>query len=296
MFAHPRATFLLLAFAGVAGTDLLAFGCATGSNGGGMFGSGMGGRHAGTPWTILCLEIQGAYASDYIEQFATTLKNTPGIRSDDVKIVREDETCQLLYGTYFRRTDKETGRRSIPAQMKSDLELLRELVGTNSERYFARARVVRNPQPSAGNPAWSLTRASGAYTLQVAAFEPTDTFWEQKKAAAEYCEWLRGKGYEAYYHHGPACSIVTVGIFDERAVEETRPGMGFYSHDVRELQKDELLKYNLVNGAIIRAKKLEFGDIKNMGAMSRALSERLNPEEEPVPIPSRLVRIPGSNP
>ena len=126
------------------------------------------------------------------------------------------------------------------------------------------------------------------------AFEPTDSFWEQKKAAAEYCSWLRKKGYEAYYHHGPGCSIVTVGIFDESAVEQTRPGMGFYSEEVRALQQDELLKYNLVNGAIIRARKLELGDIKSVGAISRALSDKLNPEEPPVPIPSRLVRIPQS--
>lgn len=264
-------------------------GCATS---GGVIGRVA--RSAGVPWTILCMEMQGPFSRDHIDQFADTLKRTPGVRAGDVQILHDDDGfSRIYYGTYFRRSDRRRKRPEIPKAMRQDLRLIQELVGARGERFFARARMVRRPEPDAGNPDWSLTRASGVYTLQVAAFEPTDDLPEPKKAAAQYCDWLRSKGYEAYYHHGPACSIVTVGMFDESAVDETQPGLGYYSEQVRKLQQDELLKYNIVNGAVIRTLRLEFGDLEAIRAMSPALSKKQNRRTRGVPVPSSLVRIPN---
>jgi hypothetical protein len=128
------------------------------------------------------------------------------------------------------------------------------------------------PTPDVGNPLWALTNAEGVYSLQVAVFEPTDSVWEYKKAAAEYCAVLRRKGYEAYYHHASACSMVTVGSFGPEVVIPQDRGPPRYSAEVLALQQEELLKYNRVNGGIMRTKTAQ-------GAS--------------VPVPSRLVEIPG---
>lgn len=232
----------------------------------------------GTAWTIQCLELRGPQHKEHIKQIAETLKRTPGIRPHDV-FTRDgpDECSRLYYGTYYRSIDKKSGRRAIPKQMRSDLELVKQLGAGPGEYYFLHARKVRMPTPDVGNPEWALSSVDGVYTLQVAAFEPTDDFWEYKQAAADYCELLRAKGYEAYYYHSPtkAVSMVTVGLFGREAVRTSGDGRTYYSQDVIELQeRDELLKYNWLNGGIYRVKNTK-------GVM--------------VPVPSRLVRLPQAD-
>ena len=161
------------------------------------------------------------------------------------------------------------------------------MIGPQGERYFLQAMMVPVPLPDVGNPEWDLREVEAMYSLQVAVFEPTDDFHEYKQAAADHCAFLREKGYEAYYCHASACSMVTVGTFGEEAVhggrvkatmrdERGRPFSGIsyvtdYAPEVVRLQRDELLKHNLVNGAVHRM---------------------VMPSGKSVPIPSQLVRIP----
>lgn len=209
----------------------------------------------GIPWTILCWEVQGLHRLSFVEQVADALRNTDGIRAKEVFIVTgEDEFVRLYYGEYFRKMNTRTNRREVPKKLSEDLALIRSLGVNHEESFFRFARMVPKPLPDVGNPGWALTRAEGIYTLQVAVFEPTDDFWDYKNAAAEYCAYLRGKGYEAYYHHAPASSIVSVGAFGPEAVIEYEKGRFRYSNEVLSLQEDELLRYNLVNGAVVRVK------------------------------------------
>lgn len=226
----------------------------------------------GAPWTIRCLELQGPNHVQRMEQIAETLKRTPGIRPGDIRYTDDpDGFSRLYYGTYRRRTDPETGKRNIPKRAGDDLVLLKQLGVDSGKRFFVQAMLVPMPTADVGDPRWALKDAEGVYSLQVAVFEPTDDFWECKKAAAEYCAMLRKKGYEAYYHHAPASSMVTVGSFGPEAVIEQPRGLPRYSAKVMALQREELLKYNLVNYGIMRV-KTESG--------------------ERVPVPSRLVKIP----
>ena len=231
---------------------------------------GLGGK--GTPWTIRCKELQGATRTQLIQQFAESLRNTPGVRSKDV-FTRDDadDFARLYYGTYWRRLDKNTGKHSTPAQLQQDLDMIRQLGDAQGQRYFTQAMMLRLPTDDVGNPAWNLARQAGVYSLQVAVFEPSEDFWEYKQAAAEYCEYLRGKGHEAYYHHSPASSVVTVGLFGHDAVIKRPTGLPLISDRVQQLQQDDLLRYNRLNGAIYY-----LTDGKN----------------QRTPVPSRLVEIP----
>lgn len=212
-------------------------------------------RPEGAPWTILCLELRGPDCFGRAEQFAESLQRTPGIRSDDVIVVAvADDLAQLYYGTYFRRTDPKTGKRSVTKQLSDDIGLIKELSYGGSQHPFLGARILRVPTPDVGNPDWVLSKVKAAYSLQVAVFEPTDDFWEPKRAAASYCSALRDKGYEAYYHHAPGSSMVTVGLFGEDAVIEENDKLPRYSAEVRSMQRDEWLKYNRLNGRVYKAR------------------------------------------
>lgn len=220
----------------------------------------------GSPWTIQCAELQGSDRAQQIERIAATLRRTPGIRPNDVFVrVEGDASARLYYGTYYRRTDPKTRKRSMPRRLREDLELVRQLGDESGRRYFLHARPVRMPTADVGNPAWALQRVRARYSLQVAIFEPTDDFQEFKRAAAEYCGWLRKQGYEAYYHHASASSMVTVGTFGPEAVITGTDGRTYYSSEVLALQRDKNLRYNLLNGHVYRVRN-------DAGVMVRAPS------------------------
>ena len=248
----------------------VTWGCAAG-------GAGQGGSlfaPKGTPWTIRCLEIHGVSRAQHIEEFAQTLRRTPGIRPQDVFVGDDpDGYSRLYYGRYFCRTNPRTGKRPLPRKMREDLNLIRQLGDGSGRRYFLQAMPVRMPTPDVGDPEWVLANIPATYSLQVAVFEPTDTFWKYKEAAAQYCAALREEGYEAYYHHGSACSMVTVGSFGPEAVITRPDGRTYYSEEVLALQRDGLLKYNLLNGAVYRVR---------------------SDTGKKVAVPSRLVKVPHS--
>lgn len=269
-------TCILVASLSLAGCVSSPFGRPGSSGSGSLF------RPKGAPWTIQCLELQGPNRIQHVEQIAETLKRTEGIKPKNVYVIdHADGFARLYHGTYYRRTDSKTGRRSIPKRMTVDLMLIKQLGAGGNQYYFAGAMVVRRPTPDVGNPEWALSKVDGMYTVQVAAFEPTDSFSEFKEAAAQCCAALREAGYQAFYHHTNACSMVTVGVFGADALvtkevttNNYRTVRNFYDAEVEALLNDETLRYHHVNGTIRRVRA-------NDGTL--------------VPVRSRLVKIPRGN-
>lgn len=207
----------------------------------------------GAPWTILCVELSGPERARHIQQLADAIRNTPRINPDEVRVTNNtDGYARLYYGSYIRRTHPKTGRRSMSRQMRAGLDLVKQLGDDAGRRYFLQALPARMPTPDVGNPEWALGDVQAECSLQVAVFEPTDRFHEYKRAAAEFCKLLRDQGYEAYYHHTPACSMVTVGAFGPDAVITQPGGRTYYSTEVQALQHHELLKHNLLNGSVYK--------------------------------------------
>lgn len=214
-----------------------------------------------TAWTILCLETEDSVRALDFERVADSLKRTKGIRANAVEIVRNpDGSSRLRYGEYYLVIDPETGRIGPPRRMKEDLLLIRQLGDDGGRRFFRGAIPVRlqslisDSLPDVGNPEWALQNVRAMYSLQVAVFEPTKAVPDYKTVAAEFCKLLRAEGYEAYYYHASASSMVTVGTFGPDAVRNRAVGDTRYSVEVRNLQKHELLKYNLMNGGILRVR------------------------------------------
>lgn len=223
---------------------LFASGCSTG-----------GAARSTEPWTILCLELHEPAQASQIDELATVLRRTPGVRQHDVYTVhRDDGSAGLYYGGYRRKVDPTTQKTSFPPQMRKDLGFLRELGDGANRRIFFQALPVRTPVPDVGFQDWKLENARGLYSLQVARFEPRDDFMEFKQAAAEYCRILRDLGFEAYFHHSDSGSAVTVGSFGADAIRQNDDGKTIYAPHVTALQQKEHLQHNLVNGAIVRVR------------------------------------------
>lgn len=213
----------------------------------------------GAPWTLECLKFRGSYSESMATEYAKVLQMTEGVRADDVVVMaRNAEEHTIYYGTYFRETDPETGRRSTPQAMVRDRQLIKSLAmmvdGTNKFP-FLQTRAVRLPLPDVGPAEWRLDRVDAKYSLQVAAFEPTDEFWDYKEAAVAYCRLLRDRDYEAYFHHGGGASIVSVGAFGADALTFPSKGLPILNPRIRRMrEEDELLRYTRLNGQIYSAR------------------------------------------
>jgi len=203
---------------------------------------------SGERWTIECLVDRGPGHTTTIDRLAELLRNTRGIRPDRVRVVHEEDVSTLYYGSYVRKEDPETGQRSFSQEMNRDIQLLRQLAIDPTHRPFAAARRVLETAPDQGPEDWDLRRAKGTYSLQIAVFYNQGAFHGRKKAAVDYCQQWREKGYEAYYFHGATRSSTTVGTFPATAVEDNG-GILRYGPAVRTLQgKEPEFDWNLENG------------------------------------------------
>jgi hypothetical protein len=87
------------------------------------------------------------------------------------------------------------------------------------------------------------------YTIDVALWDDFDSgklTWDDIRHSAEmYCQKLRAQGFEAYFYHNPEHqrSIVTVGLFDQRAIN---PKSGMFSEEVELVMRK--FPARLVNG------------------------------------------------
>ena len=256
----PRRTWIDASLFLLLSTLPLAWaGCSGGlmTGGGGPFGLF---SPKGEPWTIQCLVLTGEDRRKTVESVAEVLRSTPRIDRRQVTLEHGDNESMIYYGRYFRRIDPKTRRLEVTPEMNRDMLLLKELGVPGQGHYFPDAKFVPQPTPDVGNPAWSVERATGVYSLRVAVFANEPGFYERKKAAAVYAALLRGKGYPAFYFHGPIHSEVFVGEFGEdalrpitarsQAADEGAHGViGFNvpSPEVRALQAKENFAYELWN-------------------------------------------------
>ena len=93
---------------------------------------------------------------------------------------------------------------------------------------YPKAIVLKIPGKDIGPAELNLSFAKGKYTVLIATFYdvPDANYFGRKNYAVEYCKQLREEGKEAYFFHGPAQSIVTIGLFDESAIEKRKANAG----------------------------------------------------------------------
>jgi len=183
-------------------------------------GGGLGGGDQEDGYTILLAVFSSANHNNHAKYTRDALKADGW---QDMMVVHKDSHSELLWGSY--KAMSTTG---------SDLRKAREYTSQNGARPFAQARVVALPGQDVGPAEWKLTTTTGAYTVVVACYfdvykkdfpdgeGPEDDFTGRRRRAVKFCKYLRDEGNEAYYHHGPVKSYITVGSLNEGAVTTVR--------------------------------------------------------------------------
>jgi hypothetical protein len=220
----------------------------TGRDGGGLFGLKLptfGSDEYRTTFTIQCMEMQGGRRRALVEQWAEGLRHVAGLDAELVRVKHEPNKSLLYYGSYRGEVKPGSDQFVPPEKARQDLAMLRGLANGQMQP-FQLAMIVEKPTPNPGPAEWDLHNAPGTYTLQITYCFDKPGLPNHKQVAVDICKALRDQGEEAwYYHPDERRSVVTVGHFDESAIEEGPDGNLRYSAEVLALQnKREEFKYN----------------------------------------------------
>jgi len=210
-------------------------------------------------WAVRCVSLTGPRRHDAANSYAAGLRNVPQLNPDLVGVIETSDASVIYYGRYARRFKGDTPESFAP-NPAGDLDLIRQLsmsVGGQVVWPFQLATLEALPSAQSDIARWELTRAPGYYSLQIGVFYNTEGMQQRRFAAEEACKLLRRQGEEAYYHHGPAMSIVCVGAFPKDAIQETRAADEFSGRlqfrsrivDERMLALQRKHPFNLHNGA-----------------------------------------------
>jgi len=133
-------------------------------------------------------------------------------------IVHREDHSLLFWGKYASLADAQP-----------NLKKAKKYLTPAKVKIFTKAIVVPLPgKKIVGPPEWNLdnTDPKYVYTVLVAEFHnvPEADYVGREKFAVELCKQFRKEGLAAFYRHGTAESIVTVGLFGKSAIQETPKG------------------------------------------------------------------------
>ena len=169
----------------------------------------------GARFTILLFSNDGPGHAAQAELYRQRTAQHAGWR--DLRVVHHATHSELWWGGYA----------TIEAA-QDNLKKAKAYVTPARVPVYAKALVIPLPVEDVGPPPWRLSGIRGEWTVVVASFYdvPEANYFGRKENAVEYCKQLRSEGREAYYHHGPARSNVTVGSFPASAARLPPSGQG----------------------------------------------------------------------
>ena len=193
------------------GWTVLMVACGTVMVGCGTGGGGWGGEgDEGGGYTILLTALTSPNHNADARFYRDALERSGW---SDLTVIHKDRHSELFWGRY-----------KTMAAGQQDLRRARAHTDGRGGRPFRNARLLPVPGKDIGPPEWKLTRAEGSFTVVVCDFHdvPDKDYVGRRRRAITRCKDLREEGYEAYYHHGPVKSYVTVGTFGEGALETVK--------------------------------------------------------------------------
>ena len=236
-FPDFSARFRVIATLALVGLGVFPFGCAqTGSSssepdrlsrdGKELFGKGGAGvSGAGAGWTVVLAAFRGETAAQDAAAALEQIRSLSGFGDAFVEIRGQNHV--VGWGRYDSVADQTA---------KDALQRARSFADSNGRRPFA-AAILLAPDfsqvgSSGGKPEWNLTRAreifgrEAKYTLQIGTYggaqpgQAVGAELAEARAAAEAAvAQLRAQGELAFYYHSPRMSTVTVGLFDDAALD-----------------------------------------------------------------------------
>jgi hypothetical protein len=170
----------------------------------------------GAQYTIFCARVEGDAHVERANRIKSELINKSGLSG--FYVVHEAGQSLLYYGFY--RTFNDPADRKESSRAQADLKRVKEL-NADGNALFAGAIFVNLEAPDpVAPPEWSLVRAHGVWSLQIAAYK--DSPLRKEYAVASVRE-ARAQGIEAYYYHGETVSSVCIGVWPEQAVKVHDP-------------------------------------------------------------------------
>ena len=192
-------------------------------------------------WSIFLRSFSGPDAQTRASQFADALATQWGL-SEAFAESRESGST-VLYGHYEEMSS---------AQAQNDLASIRSM-GDGANKLFPAAFLLHRQGSGEGRyPEIALRSAreefgnSTLFTLQIGVYDSSDRT-ESMRAAEDAALALRQQGEQAFYHHGPSRSMVTIGVFSLRDFD---PQTGRTSKRLDALR--EKYPHNLFNGMGLR--------------------------------------------
>ena len=235
-------------------------------------------------YTILLHTFSGL---DHVRQAKLYRDKTKDLAGwNELEVIHKNSSSELYWGKYS----------SIPAA-ESDLKKARTWRVPNvNQAAFPFPKIMLIPGQEIGMPEYNLLNVSeGYWTVLVAIFTDVPSKGvvgrDRQKNALVYCDFLRKQGYEAYYHHIPGRSQITVGAFPENAViveAKTSPKPDVFvakqvikSEKMRKIMatRDPPLRFLVVNGSTEYQKRQSL----KTGKVIKAITSSY-----PIPIPKRL--------
>jgi hypothetical protein len=191
-------------------------------------------------WTILLLTLRDpAHHVEHADKHVQLLGEHLGWKG--LFAINKAGHSELYWGRYL-----------TPLHAQKNLKAAKAHTTQAGTKPFAQAIVVPLPGGGGGPAEWDLRNARGTYTFLVAIFQdvPEKNYIGRKKFAVDYCRRLRKGNYEAYFHHGPPASWVTIGAFDAQAARVSQGPKGkrveILDPRIKAIQKD--FPYLAVNG------------------------------------------------
>jgi hypothetical protein len=185
----------------------------------GKLGDDMPTPPADAQYTILCRDFpEPTHVQDSRDAQHVLLETT---KMNKWYIVHASDHSTLYYG-FYRTIDQRDpkdgaeGKRAI-----DDLNAIRTITTPDGTRLFSASLPVGidTPDPEA-NPAWDITKSTGYWSIEIAAFANSP---DRKQRAVQAVRDARADGVEAYYYHSPTASSVCIGSWPKEAAIEITP-------------------------------------------------------------------------
>jgi hypothetical protein len=170
-------------------------------------------------YTIVCRDFSEATHVQDARQALQTLRQATDLKK--WYIVHAADHSTLYYGFYRTMDPRDANDAAEGQRAIADLNTIRAIQDSQGNRLFPSSLIVGidSPDPQA-NPAWDITRTTGTWSIEIAAFKDTP---DRKERAVEAVRDARSQGVEAYYYHGPTVSSVCIGCWPAEAAVEITP-------------------------------------------------------------------------
>lgn len=202
-----------------------------------------------TGWAIVLETFKGADAVAKAQQRLPEVSTL--LRRSDVSIRTRDSGSAIVLGSY-PSADASDAQRDLQSVRAFEIAqpgggAAGGLKAKPYEGAFLAAPTVNDRGLMPEYDLITLRRKLGtqsAYTVQIGVYDTPDKPEEAKRAAEKAAKVLRDAGEKAFYYHGPRRSVVTIGLFTARDVDEKtgRPR----NPEIARVRKDYPL--NLLNG------------------------------------------------